>query len=94
MNNGGPSREEREEGRESALPLEDVSRLVELVRESGVGELSVRQGELEVTVRARPEPAAAPAARPRPPDEGARLKCPNGSKPSSSGVVPPATPRR
>ena len=58
MNNGGPSRDEREEERESALPLEDVSRLVELVRESGVGELSVRQGELEVTVRARPEPAA------------------------------------
>ena len=59
MNNGGPSRDEREdEARQSALPLEDVTRLVELVRESGVGELSVRQGELEVTVRALPEPAA------------------------------------
>lgn len=63
MNNGGPSRDEREE---RALPLEDVSRLVELVRESGVGELSVRQGELEVTVRARPEPAAAPTVQAQP----------------------------
>ena len=67
MNNGGSSRDEREDRvRESALPLEDVSRLVELVRESGVGELSVRQGELEVTVRARPEPAAAPAVQAQP----------------------------
>ena len=67
MNNGGPSRDEREdEARESALPLEDVSRLVELVRESGVGELSVRQGEFEVTVRARPEPAAAPTVQTQP----------------------------
>lgn len=67
MNNGGPSRDEREdEARESALPLEDVSRLVELVRESGVGELSVRQGEFEVTVRARLEPAAAPTVQTQP----------------------------
>ena len=67
MNNGGPSRDEREDkAQESVLPLEDVSRLVELVRESGVGELSVRQGELEVTVRARSEPAAAPTVQAQP----------------------------
>jgi acetyl-CoA carboxylase biotin carboxyl carrier protein len=47
--------------REYALPLDEVSRLVELVRESGVGEISVRQGDLEVTVRAAQVGSAAPA---------------------------------
>src|SRR3712207_9266190 len=37
------------------LPMEDVERLVDLVRESGVGEIRVRQGEVEITVKARPE---------------------------------------
>jgi acetyl-CoA carboxylase biotin carboxyl carrier protein len=45
------------------LPLEDVGRLVELLAESGVGEIRVRQGELEITVKARTEvPAAASSA--------------------------------
>jgi len=46
----GPERE--------ALPLEDVGRLVELLTESGVSEIRVRQGELEITVKARSEAAA------------------------------------
>jgi acetyl-CoA carboxylase biotin carboxyl carrier protein len=46
--NGGPSPKE-------ALPLEDVGRLVELLAESGVGEIRVKQGELEITVKARTE---------------------------------------
>ncbi len=51
----GPERE--------ALPLEDVGRLVELLAESGVGEIRVRQGELEITVKARSEAVTeAPAA--------------------------------
>ena len=37
------------------LPLEDVSRLVALLRESGVGEIQIRQGELEISVKAKPE---------------------------------------
>ena len=37
------------------LPLEAVSRLVALLRESGVGEIQVRQGELEISVKAMPE---------------------------------------
>jgi acetyl-CoA carboxylase biotin carboxyl carrier protein len=41
------------------LPLEDVGRLVELLAESGVGEIRVRQGELEITVKARTEVPAA-----------------------------------
>jgi acetyl-CoA carboxylase biotin carboxyl carrier protein len=40
------------------LPLEDVGKLVELLAESGVGEIRVRQGELEITVRARTEALA------------------------------------
>jgi biotin carboxyl carrier protein len=40
------------------LPLEDVGRLVELLTESGVSEIRVRQGELEITVKARSEAAA------------------------------------
>ena len=37
------------------LPLKEVEQLVELVRESGVGEIRVRQGETEISVRASPE---------------------------------------
>ena len=87
MNNGGPSRDEREDRRESALPLEDVSRLVELVRESGVGELSVRQGELEVTVRARPEPATTVQAQPAPvqAQQPAQAAEPAASEPEEQG---------
>jgi acetyl-CoA carboxylase biotin carboxyl carrier protein len=45
----------QEEARRRALPLEEVERLVNLVRESGVGEVRVRHGEVEITVKARPE---------------------------------------
>jgi acetyl-CoA carboxylase biotin carboxyl carrier protein len=46
------------------LPIEEVERLIDLVRESGVGEIRVRQGELEITVKASPEPVASqPATR-------------------------------
>jgi acetyl-CoA carboxylase biotin carboxyl carrier protein len=44
------------------LPLREVERLVELVRESGMGEIRVRQGETEISVRARPEVPATPPA--------------------------------
>jgi acetyl-CoA carboxylase biotin carboxyl carrier protein len=45
----------REEARQQSLPLEEVERLVDLVRESGVGEIRVRRGEVEITVKANPE---------------------------------------
>src|SRR3712207_470463 len=51
----------QEEARRQALPLEEVERLVNLVRESGVGEVRVRHGEVETTVKASPE---APAPQP------------------------------
>jgi acetyl-CoA carboxylase biotin carboxyl carrier protein len=37
------------------LPIEDVGRLVELLAESGVGEIRVKQGDLEITVKAKTE---------------------------------------
>jgi acetyl-CoA carboxylase biotin carboxyl carrier protein len=46
--------------RQRPLPLEEVERLVALVQESGVGEIRVRQGEVEITVKARPEATSAP----------------------------------
>jgi acetyl-CoA carboxylase biotin carboxyl carrier protein len=42
------------------LPLREVEQLVELLRESGVGEIRVRQGETEISVRARLEVPANP----------------------------------
>ncbi len=44
------------------LPIEEVEKLIDLVRESGVGEIRVRQGDLEVTVKATSE-----AVNPQPP---------------------------
>ncbi len=64
MTNDGRASPEPEEG---TLPLEHVGRLVELLAESGVGEIRVKQGELEITVKARtqaPTSATPPAPVP------------------------------
>jgi len=54
---------EMEENPKSPLPLGEVERLVELLQESGVGEIRVRQGETEISVKARSEaPVAATQA--------------------------------
>jgi acetyl-CoA carboxylase biotin carboxyl carrier protein len=47
-----------------ALPLEEVDRLVELLAESGVGEIRVRRGELEITVKAKSEARAGSPVEP------------------------------
>jgi acetyl-CoA carboxylase biotin carboxyl carrier protein len=60
--------ETKEKNQQSPLPLEEVERLVDLVRESGVGEIRVRRGEVEVTVKANsgvPASGHAPEAEPR-----------------------------
>ena len=50
-----------EENRQDALPLDQVEKVVELLLESGVGEIRVRLGETEISVKAMPEaPTAAP----------------------------------
>ena len=51
------------------LPLDQVQKVVELLRESGVGEIRVRRGETEISVKAMPE--ALPAAPPVPAGTGA-----------------------
>ena len=53
---------EIDDNRRGSLPLREVEQIVELVRESGVGEIRVRHGEIEISVKARPEPPAAPPA--------------------------------
>jgi acetyl-CoA carboxylase biotin carboxyl carrier protein len=50
------------EARRELLPLEEVERLVDLVRESGVGEIRVRRGDVEISVKARSEAPAPPRA--------------------------------
>ena len=62
--------DETKENQQSPLPLEEVERLVDLVRESGVGEIRVRRGEVEVTVKANPQDSGRPPeAEPRAPLE-------------------------
>src|ERR687890_683442 len=46
------------------LPLREVEQLVELLRESGVGEIRVRRGETEISVKAKPEAPVAQQAAP------------------------------
>jgi acetyl-CoA carboxylase biotin carboxyl carrier protein len=53
---------EMDENRREPLPLREVEQLVELVRESGMGEIRVRQGEIEISVRARSDVSATPGA--------------------------------
>jgi acetyl-CoA carboxylase biotin carboxyl carrier protein len=45
----------QDETRREPLPFEEVERLVDLVRRSGVGEIRVRQGDVEISVKARDE---------------------------------------
>ncbi len=51
-----------DENRRDPLPLSEVEQLVDLLRESRVGEIRVRQGETEISVRARCEVPATPPA--------------------------------
>jgi acetyl-CoA carboxylase biotin carboxyl carrier protein len=51
---------ESEENPKRPLPLGEVERLVELLRESGVGEIRVRQGETEISVQAKAPAATSP----------------------------------
>src|SRR5215203_913602 len=60
------------------LPLREVEQLVELLRESGVGEIRVRRGETEISVSARPEVPATPA--------GNQAAVPEVSEPEMDGL--------
>ena len=63
----------------AGLPLGDVGRLVELLARSGVGEIRVRQGELEITVKAKAEVAAAPVQVNAVPQNEVVVEAPLGS---------------
>ena len=53
------------ESEKAELPIEDVGRLVDLLAESGVGQIRVKQGDLEITVKAKTEvPPARTLAEP------------------------------
>ena len=73
MNDGG-SLPGSERG---TLPLDDVGRLAELLAESGVGEIRVRQGELEITVQARTEGTAVTLVEPSLPLTSSRETVPH-----------------
>ena len=60
VNESGQTDRSSSESPEESLPLDDVGRLVELLAASGVGEIRVKQGELEIIVKARTE-AGTPA---------------------------------
>ncbi len=52
-----------EENRPDPLPLDQVEKMVDLLRGSGVGEIRVRRGETEISVKAMPETPPAPPQR-------------------------------
>jgi acetyl-CoA carboxylase biotin carboxyl carrier protein len=67
----------QEEARQQSLPLDEVERLVDLVRESEVGEIWVRRGEVEIAVKANSGasvPGEASQAEPRAAWEPAKIE--------------------
>lgn len=83
------------ESPQKPLPLDEVEKIVDLIKRSDVGEIQVRRGELEITVKARPEAlSAGPAighhkAVPEPASEAAQEVSPelNGLREVRSPVV-------
>ncbi len=77
-----------EENRQDPLPLDQVERLVDLLRESGLGEIRVRRGETEITVKARSEVTAAPqlAAGAQVPVEATETGAPLEASPERNGL--------
>jgi acetyl-CoA carboxylase biotin carboxyl carrier protein len=75
----------QEEPGQGSLPLDEVERLVDLVRESGVGEIWVRRGEVEITVKARPEAPVSQRASEAGSARGAAAE-PEGPSPELDGL--------
>ena len=69
-----------DENRRGPLPLREVEQIVDLVLESGVGEITVRHGDMEISVKARPEVHAAPS----PPQAAASQSVPEVVEPENS----------
>ncbi|MCA3748350.1 MAG: acetyl-CoA carboxylase biotin carboxyl carrier protein [Rubrobacter sp.] len=80
---------DRREAAGGSLPLEEVGQLVELLRKSGVGEISVRRGEVEISVKALPEarPVQAVGAQAAPqPAQGPEGAAPERAEGEKSGL--------
>lgn len=54
------------------LPIDKVEQLVDLLQESGIGEIQVRQGDVEITVKARTEVPSPPVSHATPPPVAAQ----------------------
>lgn len=76
----------RDEALRDPLPLEEVERLVGLVRESGVGEIRVRQGDVEISVKAAETPQTPPRAETRPAREEEPPAEPETDSPERDGL--------
>lgn len=50
--------DETRQGETGQLPMDEVGLLVDLLKESGIGEIQVRRGDLEITVKAKLEAPA------------------------------------
>ena len=73
----------QDEATREPLPLDEVERLVGLLRESGVGEIRVRQGDVEISVKARVA-AEAPQGVPRAEAQPAHENLTDAEAPSSA----------
>jgi acetyl-CoA carboxylase biotin carboxyl carrier protein len=69
-----------QEKRPDPLPLDQVEKIVGLLRESGVEEIRVRQGETEISVKAMPE------LPPSPPQRSAGPEAPTEVTPKTNGL--------
>ncbi|MGH3088548.1 MAG: acetyl-CoA carboxylase biotin carboxyl carrier protein [Rubrobacteraceae bacterium] len=77
-------REAKEQGT-GRLPLGDVQKLVEMLRESGMGEIHIRSGDVEISVKAMPEVPATPHAHPTP-ETAAHPIAEPGFSPEANGL--------
>ena len=72
-----------QEKRPDPLPLDQVEKIVGLLRESGVEEIRVRQGKTEISVKAMPE---VPPVAPAPPQRSAGTEAPTEATPKTNGL--------
>lgn len=75
----------KDENMRDGLPLDQVEKVVALLLESGVGEIRVRQGETEISVKATPEAPATPAPQRHAAEVEAQTE-PSDAAPETNGL--------